>query len=318
MAPVAVMGTTCDIYDAAGNPCVAAHSLIRALYKDYNGPLYQVKRSDNNKTMTIQTKMAGGFADSAAQDTFCSMTTCTVEQIFDQSPKGNHIGIAPAGGAHRQQDHGVNASKEKLMVGGNPVYSAYFEGGMGYRRDNTSGIAVGDEPESMYMVTSGTHYNGGCCFDYGNAETNNLDTGAGSMEAIYWGNSSGWGKGVDGGPWVMADLENGLWASNMKRGPTDTPVTAPYATAMVKGKAGGFCLKAGDATEGKLKTMYEGVRPDHYNPMKKQGAIILGIGGDNSDRAIGTFYEGVMASGYTSDATDDAVQMNIVAAGYGK
>jgi hypothetical protein len=52
--------------------------------------------------------------------------------------------------------------------------------------------------------------------------------------------------------------------------------------------------------------------------MKKQGAIILGIGGDNSDSGIGTFYEGVITSGYSTDAQDDAVQENIVAAGYGK
>ena len=49
-----------------------------------------------------------------------------------------------------------------------------------------------------------------------------------------------------------------------------------------------------------------------------QGAIILGIGGDNSDGAVGTFYEGAMLRGYTTDATDDAMQANIVAAGYGK
>ncbi len=35
-----------------------------------------------------------------------------------------------------------------------------------------------------------------------------------------------------------------------------------------------------------------------YNPMHKQGAIILGIGGDNSKGSAGTFYEGVMTSGY--------------------
>lgn len=29
----------CDILGAAGNPCVAAHSTVRALYKAYNGPL---------------------------------------------------------------------------------------------------------------------------------------------------------------------------------------------------------------------------------------------------------------------------------------
>jgi hypothetical protein len=50
--------------------------------------------------------------------------------------------------------------------------------------------------------------------------------------------------------------------------------------------------------------------------MKKEGAIILGIGGDNSIGAAGTFYEGVMTSGYPSDATENSVQANIVAAGY--
>ena len=51
--------------------------------------------------------------------------------------------------------------------------------------------------------------------------------------------------------------------------------------------------------------------------MKKQGAIILGIGGDNSNGAQGNFFEGVMTSGNAPDASDDAVQANIVAAGYG-
>jgi len=53
-----------------------------------------------------------------------------------------------------------------------------------------------------------------------------------------------------------------------------------------------------------------------YNPMSKEGAIILGIGGDNSNGAQGTFYEGVMTSVYPSDATENSVQANIVAAKY--
>jgi hypothetical protein len=52
--------------------------------------------------------------------------------------------------------------------------------------------------------------------------------------------------------------------------------------------------------------------------MKKEGAIILGIGGDNSNAAQGNFFEGCMTSGASSNATDDAVQINIVAAGYGR
>ena len=41
-----------------------------------------------------------------------------------------------------------------------------------------------------------------------------------------------------------------------------------------------------------------------------------GTGGDNSNRAQGNFYEGMMVTGATTDATDDAVQANVVAVGY--
>ena len=79
-----------------------------------------------------------------------------------------------------------------------------------------------------------------------------------------------------------------------------------------------FGHTGGDATQpAGLKKLYEGARPPQYQPMKKQGAIILGIGGDSSDRAVGTFYEGVMTTGYATDATDQAVHANIAAAGYG-
>ena len=43
----------CDIYAAAGDPCVAAHSTTRALYASYNGPLYRVLRQSDGKTLDI-------------------------------------------------------------------------------------------------------------------------------------------------------------------------------------------------------------------------------------------------------------------------
>src|SRR5215470_17240386 len=43
----------CDIYAAGGAPCVAAHSTTRALYASYNGPLYQVRRQSDGKTLDI-------------------------------------------------------------------------------------------------------------------------------------------------------------------------------------------------------------------------------------------------------------------------
>ena len=66
--------------------------------------------------------------------------------------------------------------------------------------------------------------------------------------------------------------------------------------------------------------MYDGIRPNYggYVPMKKQGSIILGIGGDNSDSDGGPWFEGVMASGAATLTTVNAVQANIVAARYGQ
>lgn len=63
-----------------------------------------------------------------------------------------------------------------------------------------------------------------------------------------------------------------------------------------------------------------GARPNvaGYNPMKKQGAIILGIGGDNGKGSAGTFYEGVVTTGYASAATENAVRADIVPAGDGR
>src|SRR5438309_8546680 len=85
----------CDIYAAAGDPCVAAHSTTRALYATYNGPLYQVLRQSDGKTLDIGVVQAtatsvpdpGGYADAAAQDKFCSGTYCWISIIYDQSPK---------------------------------------------------------------------------------------------------------------------------------------------------------------------------------------------------------------------------------------
>ena len=120
----------------------------------------------------------------------------------------------------------------------------------------------------------------------------------------------------------MGDLENGLWAGDVSPYEYNTSVNYRYVTAMVKGdKAGSnhWTIKAGDAQSGGLTTPFDGPRPSpRYNPMNKEGAIILGIAGDNSNSGQGNFFEGLMTAHYSSDAADDAVQANIVAAGYGQ
>jgi hypothetical protein len=267
----------------------------------------------------------GGLADAAAQDAFCSglLAKCTVQRIYDQSAQGNHLDVAPGGGAVKSPDKPVNAMKAALTVGGHKVYGAAFEGGMGYRNNNAKGIAVNGEAETLYMLIDAKYFNSRCCFDYGNAETDSHDDGPGTMEAIYFGTESGgalgrhW-HGAGTGPWVMADLENGLVPGGKmidNRNPTIEGFD--FLTAMVKGDADKICLKYGDGQKsGSLNTIYEGPRPFLYGTMRKQGAIILGIGGDNSNGAVGVFFEGVMTKGYTSDDADSKIHENIVAAGY--
>jgi hypothetical protein len=313
----------CDLYAAGGTPCVAAHSTTRALYAAYSGSLYQVRRSSDNTTRDIGVTGAGGYADAAAQDAFCAGTSCVITIIYDQSGRGNHLTQAPGGAfpgpAPGGNDNLANATAAPITINGHQAYGVYVAAGTGYRNDHTNGIATGDSAEGMYAVFDGTHYNGGCCFDYGNAETSATDTGNGHMEAIYFGNIKVWGYGSGNGPWVMADLENGLYSGvNAGFNANDPSVNYRFLTAIVKGQPNHWAIRGGNAQSGGLSTFYDGARPNvaGYNPMHKEGAIILGIGGDNSHGSAGTFYEGVMTSGYPSDATESSVQANIASVGY--
>ncbi|KAM5350907.1 hypothetical protein ACJ41O_003630 [Fusarium nematophilum] len=313
----------CDIYSSGGTPCVAAHSTTRAMYNAYTGPLYQVKRGSDGATTNIAPRSAGGVANAAAQDSFCAGTTCLITVIYDQSGRGNHLTQAPPGGFNGPEANGADnlasAIGAPVTLNGQKAYGVFISPGTGYRINAASGTATGDAAEGMYAVLDGTHYNGACCFDYGNAETNSRDTGNGHMEAIYFGDSTVWGTGSGSGPWIMADLENGLFSgSNPKNNAGDPSISYRFVNALIKGRPNEWAIRGGNAASGSLSTFYSGARPSvsGYNPMSKEGAIILGIGGDNSNGAQGTFYEGAMTTGYPSDTTENSVQANIVAAKY--
>ena len=307
----------CDVFAAGGTPCVAAHSVVRALYAAYAGPLYELQRAADNATTDIGPLAPGGVANAAAQDNFCAgadlalpplgtvvnlipasqptlsfrhcdaqgfatpsdgnddhsftivaalngapgsvsfrsvnypawyvapvataepgrlgivqapaaadaswviaaaagspgaftltlvgrgqvalganltgscspnyqppsagvflsavggawriapagaLPACSISRIYDQSGRSNHLAVAPAGGAVPRGDRPVDATALPVMLSGARAYGAYFVGGQGYRIDNSSGVARGDNHETIYMVTAGGHYNGGCCF----------------------------------------------------------------------------------------------------------------------------------------------------------
>ena len=157
----------CDIYAAGGTPCVAAHSTTRALYASYNGPLYQVMRLSDNAVKDIgvvqphafRSPDPGGYADAAAQDAFCANTTCVITKIYDQSPNHNDLTQAPRGAfsgpAMGGYDNLPIADMAPITISGHKAYGVFIEPGMGLRNNDTSGIAVDDQPEGMYWVIDG-------------------------------------------------------------------------------------------------------------------------------------------------------------------
>ncbi len=325
----------CDIYAAAGDPCVAAHSTTRALYSTYNGSLYQVLRQSDGTTLDIGMVQAtatpdpdpGGYADAAAQDKFCAGTYCWISIIYDQSPKHNDLIQAPRGGFSGPAIGGFNtlpiADMAPITIMGHKVYGVFIEPGMGLRQNNVKGTAVDDQAEGQYWVVSGKHFNAGCCFDYGNAEIDSRDDDNGTMETLYFGNATPWYSGAGRGPWIMTDQENNLVGCVNEDGTKGCPnlpsIPWRFVTAMGKGEPHHWTSMGGDAQKGALSVMFDGHRVNPtYDPMRKQGAILLGNGGDNSIGSQGTFYEGAMtaAGTFPSNATDQLVQANIVAARY--
>jgi non-reducing end alpha-L-arabinofuranosidase len=315
----------CDIYATGKTPCVAAHSTVRSLYAKYAGALYQVRRASDNTTENIGL-LADGYANAATQDAFCANTSCIITKIYDQSPGHNDLAIASGGhykGAGSDgSDLGAAADALPVTAGGHQVYGVSISPGMGYRNNRTSGVAVNGKPEGMYMVSSGTHFNSGCCFDYGNAETSGTDTGAGHMDAVNVSQDLEWPNCRNKpAPGVGADLENGIFHWNQRScNPAAEFSGGPRPLISVWLKNDGqkkFALKWGDARSGGLTIIYSGALPQGYAPMRQEGAIILGIGGDNSHASAGSFFEGVMTSGFPADSADQAIQSDIVAVGYG-
>src|SRR5580692_7639237 len=268
----------CDIYAAAKTPCVAAHSTVRSLYAKYTGALYQVKRASDEATQNIGL-LSDGYANAATQDAFCANTTCVITQIYDQSPRHNDLTIS-SGGTFKGpgpdgSDLGAAADALPITAGGHQVYGVSISPGMGYRNNRTSGVAVNGKPEGMYMVSSGTHFNSGCCFDYGNAETSATDTGAGHMDTINVSRDLEWPNcRNESGPRVGADLENGVFHWNRRSCNPASYVSGgprPFISAWLKNDGRTrFALKWGDAQSGSLNAIYSGALPAGYTPMRKE------------------------------------------------
>ena len=356
----------CDIYAHAGTPCVAAFSSTRALFASYDGPLYEIRRASDGASLNIGVLRRGGYADAAAQDAFCARTSCVVARIYDQT--ADHDNLVPEGPttapySNTTYSHDpVAASALPIRAGGHHVYGLKFQSGSptglpcptsatcagnhgeAYNNGNVRarGVAVHGQPESMYGVFGGTYTGSDCCFDFGNSEIKGTDDGNGTMDALNLSRDCWDACGPNGGPWIEADLENGMFMTGT---PTSSPgsITAliggsfesgdgfccaatagnramryPFVTGMLDNPGSKtFAIRGANAAAGGLATFYEGSTPPGkgYSPMRQEGAIILGSGGDQGT-TDGEFFEGAMTRGVPPPGAEAAVQAEIVGVGY--
>jgi non-reducing end alpha-L-arabinofuranosidase len=316
-----------DIASAAGTPLVAAHSVTRALYAAYSGKLFEARRASDGKTQDINTASPGGFVDLNALHAFCS-GSCTVSRLYDQAGNDNDM----------SQSTVANQPTVGFWTAANgSQYPMVVSKGYQWLRNRTQvkKIPTGSNPQTEYFVVHGDNAGrasgtNGCCYDYGNMETHIADDGPGTMTALYFGDATDWTRGAGNGPWVMLDMENGVFAGGgsiaiLDAGQASVNANAPslkypspnIITGLAKtdGKTS-FEIKYGNASTGKLSVAWNGSLPTNKNPttyipLKQQGGISLGEGGDGSAMGTGAFSEGVIIAAQTSDATDDAIQENL-------
>jgi hypothetical protein len=254
--------------------------------------------------------------------------------LYDQSGNGNHLKVAPKGisgvGEYSGwDDYESSATKAAVTAGGHKVHGLYMNVQEGYRLTaQGTGMPVGKAAQGIYELVDGTHVGEtGCCWDFGNATTD--PTKYGLTDALFFGVGY-FGKGSGTGPWFMADLGSGIWAGGSRPDdgwvgddvgmpPTITSnptMKVPFAFGILKTSATTYAIRVADverATD--LTTAWDGALPNTPN---SEGGIVLGVGADNSNTGVGTFFEGAITSGYPSSATDLAVLKNVQAVGYAR
>lgn len=307
-------GLPCDTFASGGNPCVAAYSTVRSLRASYTGALYRVTRSSDNTSTDIG--LSSGYANAAAQDTFCLNTVCTIVKLYDHSVRGNHLTIAPVGEAGSSAI-GARADALPVTVAGHAAYGLQVEPRVAYRLSSGVGMATNGQPESMYWVASGTMATNACCFDFGNVEVTSTNTGAGHMDTLIMSTFCGAPPCSGKGPWVQADLENGVFMGGGSSNLANVSQTSRFVTGVLRNNGQtSFALDGGNATSATLTSLFQGSLPSGYTPMRLEGGIGLGAGGDNSNAAPGSFFEGAITSGYATNSAVASVQTDIASIGY--
>lgn len=317
--PVALMGGAKvaptlpgDIAAAAGTPLTAAHSVIRRMFAGYTAPLFELERASDSTFLYVYAKShsVSDLADTSGIAAFCSGTTCSYANICDQvHSTGSTCSVT---NSLPQATFANQPIYSTLTLSKGAIVSKVKVPGVGHylrNRTNTSGIPVGNNSTTEYMVTSAADLISSiCCGTYGNMEATVADTGNGHMFALAWGTGALGSFGTAPGPWPGVDWENGVYYY----GPTPAMIHPISILAKYNSGATTWALKSGDGTTGPLTTLYNSTPPGGYTAAF-EGGLSLGEGGDGTNAAT-VFLEGGIAATVTSDATDAALQASIVTA----
>jgi non-reducing end alpha-L-arabinofuranosidase len=339
-----------DIAKAAGTPMVAAHSMTRAMFASYTGPLFKAVRVSDKQEKDIGTVAGSGLVDTAALNTFCAGTSCKVGTLYDQSGNSNDMWRGDTA-ANAPMDNGEAPKLCDLMdveywqmsdgtkipialeKGWNPGEEWKSKSQCLRNRDKTKNMPTGSKPQTEYGIFHQKYLNPGCCFNYGNTGKKIHYTGPGTLSALNFSKVSYWSKGTGTGPWVEVDFETGVYAGNIAKcnsgaaagtaafgctatGQNPNPtVLHDIVTALFKHDGvKHWALKAGNAKTGALAVSIDlpTLPQGGYSPLKQEGGLGLGEGGAGDAGGSGGFSEGAVIAGETTDATDDAIQKSIV------
>jgi hypothetical protein len=189
------------------------------------------------------------------------------------------------------------------------------------------------------MLADGTHADAACCWDFGNVTTDPASYA--EMNTLFFGDAY-WGSGGGNPPWFGADFEAGVWMGGSEEGDpgwgelnaSDSPANdespsmagVEFAFGILKTNDDAdntYALRMADIDAATTITeAYRGRYPKlSYNQphgTDNRGAVVIGVGGDNSNNSFGTFFEGAIVAGFPDDATEQAVMENIQTVGYGQ
>ena len=291
----------CDMYAAAGTPCIAAHSMIRRMSASYTGNLFELSRRSDSATMNVGS-LPNGMVNTAGIDQFCANTVCQIAELYDQ------IGT-PSVGNNLPQATQLNMPTLLWMTtpyGRLPYIGAF---GHEYLRNRTSTVNVptgSTTPTTEYMVVDLTNIGSACCGTYGNAEVTVADTGNGHMFSVGYTTGAEGTSGTGNGPWAGVDWENGAYLYGAQPPSYFSTILAKYTPT---GPA--WELAYGGMNTPYLLQLHNGALPGGYTA-HFEGGLSLGEGGDGSPAPV-NFVEGAILATYSADGVDTRIQSGIQA-----